>query len=116
MNPVVAVWVGLSLFGLTLSAYLTRESILDLRALPRRANGRRTAAWSRLLREFMRVTVHFVYLALGVPFLYYPFSGVSLFVLALMWGNFTLVVNSSIDAYTRRLMFATRGSEPPISH
>lgn len=116
MNPIVAAWVLLSLLGGSLSLYLTRESWLDLHALPNRQNGRHVAAWSRFVREFLRITVHVAYLALGVPYLFSPFTGVSFFILALMWGNLVLVINSLIDARTRRLLFVTRDQEATISH
>lgn len=107
---VIWAWVGLSTIGLLVSVYLTRESILDLQALPVDANGRRTAAWSRLLRESLRATVHLVYLAIGLPLLGRDVQ-LTYVVLGLMWGNIVLVINSVIDARTRYLLYETRESD-----
>jgi hypothetical protein len=104
---IIHVWVALSLLGLVLSMYLAVESILDLRALPNKTNGRRTAARSRLFREAMRGTVHLAYLAIGIPLLGREAS-LSFFVAALMWGNLAMVINSLIDARTRRLLAQPR--------
>jgi hypothetical protein len=100
---IIHVWVALSLLGLVLSMYLAVESILDLRALPNKTNGRRTAARSRLFRESMRVSVHAAYLVIGVPLLGRQ-ADLTFFVAALMWGNVAMVINSLIDARTRRLL------------
>jgi hypothetical protein len=115
VNPIILVWVGLSAFGLVLSTYLTRESFHDLRSLDPDANGRRTAAWSRFLREGLRITVHGVYLAIGIPLLGRDVQ-LTFVVLGLMWGNVVLVLNSLIDARARRLLFETRESEPSLPH
>jgi hypothetical protein len=102
---IIYIWVALSVFGLVLSLYLSIESVLDLRALPNKTNGRRTAARSRLFRESMRVSVHLAYLVIGVPLLLAGVeSRLTFFVAALMWGNLAMVINSLIDARTRRLL------------
>lgn len=111
---VIHVWVLLSAAGLLLSLILSRESILDLRALPNQVNGRRIAARARLAREALRASVHAVYLAIGLPILDREVE-LTLVVLGLMWGNLVLVVNSLIDARTRYLLYATRDSEPDLS-
>jgi hypothetical protein len=106
---IIHVWVALSLLGLVLSMYLAVESILDLRALPNKTNGRRTAARSRLFRESMRVSVHLAYLLIGVPLLLAGAeSRLTFFVAALMWGNLAMVINSLIDARTRRVLAQPR--------
>lgn len=108
------VWLTLSLIGLAVSGYLTRESVLDLRALPPSTNGRRYLAWSRLSREFLRTTVHIVYIlaalgALRILPVFLPFI-----VPFLMYGNLVLVANSVIDARSRRHLFETRKDETVI--
>lgn len=103
-------WLGVSIIGALVSGWLSRESLLDLQALPLTTNGRRIIAWSRLTREVLRVTVHVAYIlaalaALGIiPWL------LSLIVWFLMYGNIVLVINSIIDARTRRFLVATRSA------
>jgi len=106
--------VVFSALGLVLSSYLTRDSWLDLRALNTAGlqNGKRLAASSRLWREFLRATVHLVYLAIGIPLLGRDIE-LPIVVVALMWGNLALVVNSLIDARTRALLYETRDTERP---
>jgi Flp pilus assembly protein TadB len=100
---IIHIWVAVSLVGLLLSLYLSAESIRDLMALPNKTNGRRTVARSRLLRESMRVSVHLAYLVLGVS-AWGSNPGLSFSIVALMWGNVAMVINSLIDARTRRLL------------
>lgn len=105
---VVWVWLVVSIAGVLISGYLTRESILDLRALPVGTNGRRQTAWSRLSREFLRCTVHVGYIlaALGVLHIVEPLR--PFVVPFLMYGNVVLVINSLIDARVRQHLFDTR--------
>lgn len=99
---IVWVWLIVSVIGLIVSSYLTRESLYDLRSLS--VSGQRIAAWSRFSRESIRVSVHGLYIlaalaALGIIPWLLPFI-----VWFLMWGNIALVLNSVIDARTRRLL------------
>jgi hypothetical protein len=111
----VWVWLALSVFGICVSAFLTRESARDLQALGSDHNGRHTAAMSRFSREFLRVTVHAGYIIGGVSVLS-DWNGPFLLA-ALLWGNTVLVINSLIDARARRLtLFSRRGIEPDIEH
>ena len=112
MSPVVIAWVVLSGFGLILSSYLTFESWLDMRALGESANGRLLAARSRFGREGIRVTVHWVWLLMGVTLLLEVPLGPKL-VLGLLYGNVALVTNSLIDARARSLILVTRDSTRP---
>jgi hypothetical protein len=114
MSP-VHVWVGLSAVGLVLSMYLAYQSWQDIRALGHLSNGRRWAAFSRFAREGLRVTVHWVWLLLGVSVLLDIRLG-AMFVVSLLYGNVVLVTNSLIDARTRSLIYKTRGREPEIPH
>lgn len=111
----VAAWIALSIIGLGLSLYLSNESRHDLMALPNRTNGRRVAAWSRLFREGLRVTVHAAYLLAGLAAAG-AIDARWLVIPALMWGNTVMVTNSLIDARTRYLLFASRDAEPPLPH
>jgi Flp pilus assembly protein TadB len=104
---IIHVWVAVSLVGLALSMYLSAESIRDLMALPNKTNGRRTVARSRLLRESMRVSVHLAYLVLGVS-AWGSNPGLSFSIVALMWGNVAMLVNSLVDARTRRVLAQPR--------
>lgn len=113
---VVYAWLLVSAIGTVVSAYLTNESRHDLRSLPNRTNGRRLAAWSRLLREFLRVTVHLAYIVAGLIALGVLPLPQGVLVPILMYGNIALVVNSLIDARTRYLLFASRDAEPTIPH
>lgn len=115
MNPLVIAWVALSAFGLILSAFLTRESWLDIRALRDLLNGRRWAARSRFAREGLRVTVHWVWLLMGVSVLLDIRLG-GLIVLGLLYGNVVMVINSLVDARTRSLIYRTRNAEPDLPH
>lgn len=112
---VVWAWVAISFLGLLLSLFLTNESRRDLLALPNRTNGRRSFAWSRALREGLRVTVHALYLVAGLAVLELV-PGRGLVVPILLWGNIVLVLNSLIDWRTRWLLFQTRDKEPTLPH
>ena len=109
---VVWVWLAVSIVGTVVSGWLSRESLLDLRALPISTNGRRVIAWSRLTREALRVTVHVVYILAALAALEILPALRPLIVWFLMWGNIVLVTNSIIDARTRRFLIATRYAEP----
>lgn len=112
MNLATGVWLLVSAIGLAVSLYLCNESRLDLKALDSRANGRRTAALSRLLRETMRGSVHTGYLMAGLASL-----GVlprDIIAPLLIWGNAALIINSTIEWRTREHLFATRFGEPRI--
>lgn len=114
-NPIVGAWLALSFVGATVSAHLSNESRLDLKALGPDGNGRHAAAWSRLLRESGRLTVHIGYILAGLTAL----DIIALdwiFVPALLWGNIVLVTNSLIDARTRRLLWQTRAGDPQTGH
>lgn len=115
MRADVIAWIVISSLGLILSLVLVNESRQDLLALPNRENGRRTAAWSRALREGLRVTVHGAYLYAGLAVLDI-FGDRAFTVPILIWGNIVLVLNSLIDARTRYLLYATRDAEPPLPH
>lgn len=125
-------WVALSALGLLLSLYLARESLHDLHSLglcfrspvyrwgvrlpwywQGTHNGRRVAAKARLARESLRISVHSVYLAIGIPILSREVD-LTFVVLGLMWGNLALVISSLIDARTRFLIYATRDGETAI--
>lgn len=109
MNPAVELWIALSVVGLALSLLLVRESRLDLEALGPRGNGRRAAARARLWRESLRISVHLVYLVIGISVLNRPCTPTGCFspvVLGLMWGNVVMVCNSLIDAHARRALKA----------
>lgn len=114
MNPIVATWVGMAIFGFFLSAWLTWDSWQDLKALGDRGNGRRRAARSRFIREGLRMSVHEVYFFIGVPFIMVDSVTLTQTVTGLMWGSLVLITNSFVDAATRGLMFQTRGMEPTI--
>lgn len=114
-NLLVGLWLALSIVGAAVSAHLTNESRLDLAVLDKRTNGRRTAAWSRLLREGGRLTVHVGYILAGLTALDL-IAADWIIVPALMWSNVVMVSNSLIDARTRRLLRQTRGVEPEIGH
>lgn len=107
---VVWAWLVISALGLGVSLYLARESSIDLNTVEG-SNGRRLAAWSRLLREVLRASVHFAYILAGlgaldiIPWLR-PFI-----VPILMYGNIVLLVNSLIDARTRHLLYDTRETD-----
>lgn len=113
MSPVIA-WVVISAIGLFLSAYLTSQSWRDIRALDREhnSNGRRWVARSRLIREGLRVTVHWAWLLLGISVLLEVSLG-ALFVVALLYGNVVLVVNSLTDARTRAKVYRIRETDSP---
>jgi hypothetical protein len=115
MNPLVIAWVVASAIGLALSVYLTIESWRDIAALGDRANGRRTVARSRFIREGMRVTVQWAWLLLGLAVLRDVPVG-SLFVAALLYGNIAMGVNSLVDARSRPLLHHTRSTEPEIPY
>jgi hypothetical protein len=106
----IVAWLILSILGAGLSAYLSLESYLDLRALGARANGRRVAALSRLVREGMRLTVHGAYIFAGLAALDLV-PGRELIIPILMYGNLALVVNSIIDARARGRMWQTAGHD-----
>ena len=112
---VVDVWVIVSAAGLFLSLILAIESWADIKALGDHKNGRRWTARSRFMREGLRVTVHWVWLLLGMSVLLDLSLGVKV-VLGLLYGNVVLVVNSVIDARTRSLIYRTRDHEPDIPH
>ena len=103
---IVWAWITLSAVGVLISGYLTNESRLDLRGLGPRANGRRQAARSRLAREFLRCTVHMVYLTAGAAALGFLPEGIIIF--AIMYGNVVLVMNSMIDGSTRGALVEQR--------
>ena len=95
-------WIALSVLGLIVSTYLVRESILDIRSLEGKGNGRRVAAISRIIREGVRVSVHLVFLTMGVVVLN---SGrvpeFNLFIAGFMWANLSLLINSGVDTWAR---------------
>ena len=109
----VQAWVIASAAGLLVSAYLTRESWLDIHALGEQMNGRRWAARSRFAREGLRTTVQWTWLLMGASALLDIRLG-PLIVLGLLYGNVVLLTNSLIDARTRFLLYATRGEEPEL--
>ena len=120
MSALLWAWLLVSLAGLCLSLYLSNASRLDLRALGARANGRRRVAWSRLVRESMRVIVHARYnvAALIAGDLIGPDRSddvnTTVIVSILMWGNIAMFINSLIDARTRPLLYSTRDGEATI--
>lgn len=101
---IVWVWLAVSIIGLIVSSYLSRESLLDLGALPEDRNGRRIAAWSRFSREAIRASVHGLYILAGLAALGILPGLLPFIVWFLMWGNIALVINSAIDARTRHLL------------
>lgn len=111
---IVYVWIGISSIGLLLSLHLSLQSHRDLGSLGDRANGRRKIAFSRFLREFLRATVHIMWIVSGLSAL--DVIGNEWFVPGLLWGNICLVVNSLIDARTRPILFQSREhhEETPI--
>ena len=109
-NRIVGIWLALSIVGVTVSGHLTNESRLDLIALGDDGNGRHRIAWSRLIREGGRLTVHLGYIAAGLSALDIWFPDWVLLP-ALIWGNVVLVTNSLIDATTRRLLWQTRETD-----
>ena len=60
----------------------------------------------------MRASVHLVYLGIGIPLLGRDIE-LTIVVLALMWGNAALVVNSLIDARFRSQLYVTRDRMRP---
>jgi hypothetical protein len=103
---VVWVWCAIAATGVLFSVALTRSSYLDLRALGPRGNGRRLLARSRFAREGIRITVHGLDLFAGLIVLFlrpdHPLRG--LIIPILVWGNLALLINSSIDYVTRKLI------------
>jgi hypothetical protein len=110
VNPLVIAWVVASGLGLALSVYLTTESWRDLLAMGERANGRRAVARSRFIREGVRVTVQWTWLLLGVSVLLEVPVG-SKFVIALLYGNISMGVNSLVDARYRPTMRQHRADD-----
>lgn len=90
------------------SVLLTRSSILDLRALGTTGNGRRLLARSRAIREGTRVTVHLLYLVVGLGVLGGAAWVRPVIVPILIYGNLALLVNSAVDAATRHQLLETR--------
>lgn len=107
----VWVWLAVSAAGLLVSSYLTHESVLDLQALPPGTNGRRSAAISRLTREALRATVHVGYILAALAVLQILPHLRPFVVPFLIYGNVVLLVNSVIDAQTRRHLFDTRETD-----
>lgn len=106
---IIHVWILVSFIGLCLSIYLTWDSYEDLRSLGPEGNGRRTAAGSRVLREGIRITVHFAYLVVALPLVGHAQDvRVNFTVGVLLYGNIALVINSLIDARARSLMYPHR--------
>lgn len=113
---IIQLWIAISAFGFLFSLYLSNDSRLDLKALGKLANGRRRAAWARLTRELLRVTVHAAYLAIGIPLLDSQID-LNPVVLGLLYGNIILVVNAILDARTRAVIIRNHGIEPnPRGH
>ena len=109
-NKLVGVWLGLSIVGAFVSAHLSNESRLDLIALGHDGNGRHRIAWSRLIRETGRLTVHIGYILSGLTAV--DVIDIDWFILpSLIWGNIVLVTNSLIDANTRRLLWVYRETD-----
>lgn len=109
-NKLVGVWLALSIVGAFVSAHLSNESRLDLKALGPDGNGRHTAALSRLVREAGRLTVHIGYILAGLTAL--DVIDIDWVILpSLIWGNIVLVTNSLIDANTRRLLWQVRETD-----
>lgn len=108
MSWIIALWVSVSLVGLTLSIYLTWDSFQDLRALGSTGNGRRIAGRSRVIREGVRITVHLTYLLIAVPLIGREDIRLSIALLGLLYGNIALVFNSLVDARARALMYPKR--------
>jgi hypothetical protein len=113
LNPAVIAWVAVSAIGLVLTIVLANESRLDLHALPKKTNGRRIVARSRLARELLRLSVHGLFLLAGFMALDL-IPGRGLIVPILLWGNLVLVINSIIDHHTRRVLYVTRDGEPDL--
>ena len=109
-------WSLASVEGLGLSLYLANESRHDLRLLPRTTNGRRLAAWGRLAREIVRISVHAAFLCAGLGALdVLPLDRDTVITL-LMYGNVGIGFNSLIDARLRFLLYSTRDDEPELPH
>lgn len=116
VGGLVPLWVALSGIGVSVSAYLVVQALLDLRSLRKAGigNGRRQLTWKRIGREVCRgglVQLPFLIIGLSELGRHVDFSP---FVALLMVANVGTLISSFLDWSARYLLFETRDHEPPI--
>lgn len=114
MNGPALVWSIVSLAGLMLSLWLLREHHLDIRSMAGfPGNGRLIHARANRLKESIRVSVHGLFLVIGLLALDRPSSGFSLTVVVLIYGNAGIMANSLIELRTRSRLYRHRSTDRP---